>query len=335
MNTDLTSDIRLAYPWALALLVLLPLAWVYARRRVGSNGVLRLSTTAALQSLPYSGKAHLARLLPWARYIAAALLIVALARPQRTQVSEVIDSEGIDLVLSLDVSGSMLAEDFSPNRMEAAKKMAGEFVAGRTGDRIGLVTFGEASLSQCPLTQDHRALTQILNGVRSGSLGQATAIGLGIASAVDRLRQSPGKSKVVILMTDGVNNAGAIDPLTALEVAKAFGVRIYTIGVGSNGMAPSPAPMPDGSTALVMQPVEIDEALLQKIATETGGVYYRATGNDALRAIYASIDKLEKSKAEMTTYREHTELFYPLALVALGLLFLELLLGATVLRGIA
>ena len=335
---DLLSNLQLAYPWALLLLALLPFAALYERRRGSSSkghGAFRLSGTAALQRIPPGGKVRLARLLPWLRYIAAALLIVALARPQRVQVREVIDSEGIDIVLSLDVSGSMLAEDFSPNRIEASKKMAGEFVAGRAGDRIGLVTFGEESLSLCPLTQDHRVLTGILDAVRSGSLGQATAIGMGIASAVDRLRQSSGKSKVVILITDGVNNAGSIDPLTALEIAKAYGVRIYTIGVGTNGMAPSPDILPNGTITTTMQPVEIDEALLQKIAIETGGVYYRATGNDALRAIYASINKLEKSKVETTTFRQQTELFYPFALLALALLFAEVGLRWTMLKGIA
>jgi Ca-activated chloride channel family protein len=242
------------------------------------------------------------------------------------------DSEGVDIVLSMDISGSMLAQDLQPNRLEAAKKVAGEFISSRYTDRIGLVIFSGESFTQCPLTNDQGVLTEQLNGISSGLLKDGTAIGMGLATAVDRLRTSKAKSKLIILLTDGVNNGGLVDPITALEIAKAYQIRVYTIGVGTKGMAP--APVQDIFGNLVMQPteVQIDEELLKRIANETGGHYYRATDNQSLRLIYQEIDKLEKTKVEITSFRRYAELFMPYALTGLILLLLEFILRHTVFR---
>ncbi len=244
---------------------------------------------------------------------------------------ENVTTEGIDIVLATDISGSMLAEDFRPNRIEAAKRVVSDFVSGRPNDRIALVIFSGESFTQCPLTLDHAVLLNLLKDVRSGMVEDGTAIGMGLATSVSRLKDSKAKSRVIILLTDGVNNRGFIDPLTAAGIAQSFGIRVYTIGVGTIGTAPYPVQTPFG-VQYQNVPVEIDEALLMKIAVQTGGQYFRATDNKKLKAIYDEIDRLEKTKIEVTQFRRHSEEFYATAGLAGLLLLLELLLSHTVFR---
>ena len=268
------------------------------------------------------------------RIVALIALSIALARPQTSNTTENIDTEGIDIVLAIDVSGSMLAEDFKPNRYEAAKEVALKFVDQRPTDRMGLVIFSGESYTMCPITIDHNVLKEQISAIHNGMIMDGTSIGMGLATAVDRLRYSKGKSKVIILMTDGVNNMGLIDPNTALEIAKAFKVRIYTIGVGTIGQALVPVPTAMGIQKQ-LQPVEIDEPLLKQMAKETNGKYFRATGNKSLADIYKDIDKLEKTKVDITSYKHYAELFFPFAMIAIICLVLEMLLRYTVFRSIA
>lgn len=328
------KHISFAYPQFFLLLLLLPLlAWWQYRRRKKDQPAIRLTTISGLQKIKPSWKVRFRPALFVLRMAALVFLIVALARPQSSNVRENIDSEGIDIVMSIDVSGSMLAEDLQPNRIEAAKKVALDFVDQRPTDRIGLVIFSGESFTQCPVTIDHNVLKEQIKQVKSGMLVDGTAIGMGLATGVDRLRQTTGKSRVLILLTDGVNNTGLIDPSTALEIAKAYKIRVYTIGVGTNGDAPYPVQGPFG-TQKQMVPVQIDEALLQKISKETGGNYFRATNNKSLADIYKEIDKLEKTRIEISSYRQYSELFFPLALIAIALLVLEGLLRYTVFRSV-
>ncbi|HEX4850905.1 MAG TPA: VWA domain-containing protein, partial [Puia sp.] len=241
------------------------------------------------------------------------------------------NGEGIDIVLCLDISGSMLAQDFTPNRMEAAKNVASEFIDGRPTDRIGLVIFSGESFTMCPLTTDRSVLKSQLFNVQSGLLEDGTAIGSGLATSIERLRSTPSKSKVIILLTDGENNGGLIDPNTAKEMAKSVGVRVYTVGMGTEGFAPVPVQTPAG-VVMQREKVSIDEKLLTQIANETGGKYFRAKDNESLSAIYKEIDKLEKSKIEITTFTKYSEQFFPFALIAAGLLALELILQFTIFR---
>jgi Ca-activated chloride channel family protein len=266
--------------------------------------------------------------------VAFTALVVALARPQTSNTSESIDSEGIDIVLAIDISGSMLAQDLQPDRLEAAKRVAMNFVDSRISDRIGLVIFSGESFTQCPITTDHGVLKNQIAQVKSGMLQDGTAIGMGLATSVERLRTSKAKSKVIILLTDGVNNNGLIDPLTALEIAKAFKIRVYTIGVGTIGKAPVPMTMPDGSIQMQMQDVQLDEPLMKKISVETGGKYFRATSNKELENIYGEIDKLEKTKVEITSYKRFAEHFFTLAMLALACMLLEVVLRYTVFRSL-
>ncbi len=235
--------------------------------------------------------------------------MVALARPRSAEQNTTASSEGIDIVMALDISGSMLARDFKPDRMGAAKQMAGEFVTARAGDRIGLVVFAGESFTQSPLTTDYATLQTLLSRVKSGLIEDGTAIGNGLATGINRLRESDAKSKVIILLTDGVNNRGQIAPLTAAEIAREQGIRVYTIGVGSRGEAPYPALDMFGNMTFVRQRVEIDEDTLREIASMTGGRYFRATDNAALRAIYAEINQLEKSRVEVSQFTTYTEEF--------------------------
>lgn len=328
------KHITFAHPYFLGLLLLLPLmAWWQYRHKQRDNPAMRLTTVAGLRQVGAGGRARLRPLLFALRLLAIAMLSIALARPQSSNTTENIDSEGIDIVLSMDMSGSMLAEDFKPNRIEAAKKVALNFVEQRPTDRMGLVIFAGESFTMCPLTIDHHVLKGQIAQIKNGMLTDGTSIGMGLATAVDRLRQSKSKSKVIILMTDGVNNTGRIDPNTALEIAKAYKIRIYTIGVGTRGQAPMPVQTPMGIQRQ-MVPVEIDEPLLQKMASETKGKYFRATGNKALEAVYDDIDKLEKTKIDITSYKHYAELFFPFACVAVIALLLELLLRYTVFKSI-
>ncbi|UYQ93075.1 VWA domain-containing protein [Chitinophaga horti] len=333
MNLDTWKTIQFAQPEFFWLLLLIPvMIWWFLSRRRTHQAAMNVSSLQGLKGLPVSWKVRLRPLLFVLRMIAFAALVTALARPQTSNTSENINSEGIDIVMSIDISGSMLAEDLKPNRMEAAKKVAQNFIDSRISDRIGLVIFSGESFTQCPITTDHAVLKTQLSQIRSGMLADGTAIGMGLATAVDRLRSSKAKSKIIILLTDGVNNIGAVDPLTALEIAKAFKVRVYTIGVGTYGKAPSPATMPDGSLVMQMQDVQIDEPLMKQIAKETGGQYFRATDNRSLENIYQEIDKLERTKVEITSYKRFAEHFFPLAILALACILLETVLRYTIFR---
>lgn len=327
----LPANFSFAQPYFLLLLLLLPVWWWRQSRRKAAS--LRLTSVSALVRQPKSWKARLLFLLPLLTSLAMAGIIIALARPQTSSLNETVESEGIDIAISLDVSGSMLAEDFKPNRIEAAKKLAAEFIDARPTDRIGLVIFAGESFTQCPVTIDHRVLKEQLAAVKSGLLIDGTAIGMGLATGVDRLRQTTGKSKVLILLTDGVNNTGLIDPQTALELAKTYGVRVYTVGIGTMGRALYPVQTPMGMQKQMAE-VQIDEPLLKQIAQQTGGKYYRATGNESLRQIYKEIDQLEKVKIETSSFRQYKELFFPFALLALVCIGLEMLLRYTVLRSV-
>jgi len=258
-------------------------------------------------------------------------VVVALMRPQSSTSRKDISVEGIDIVLANDLSGSMLAEDFKPNRLEAAKKVAGEFISNRPNDKIGLVIFAGEAFTQCPLTTDHAVLQELLGKLDEGALEDGTAIGDGLATAVNRIKESKAVSRVIILLTDGVNNRGSIDPLSAAEIAKLYKIRVYTIGVGTRGMAPYPFKTPFGVQYQNIQ-VEIDEGLMQKISDMTGGKYFRATGNAKLMEIYKEIDKMEKSKIDVMEFRKKYEEFFPLALLALIIFALELILRNTILR---
>lgn len=333
MNAELWKNIEFAHPAFFWLLLLIPaMIWWTVRSSRKSLGSLQVSSLQGLKGLPVSWKVRFRPLLPALRILAFTALVIALARPQTSNTSESIDSEGIDIVLSIDISGSMLAEDLRPNRMEAAKKTAMEFVDSRISDRIGLVIFSGESFTQCPITMDHAVLKQQIMQIRSGMLQDGTAIGMGLATAVDRLHSSKVKSKVIILLTDGVNNTGLVDPLTALEIAKAYKIKVYTVGVGTIGKAPFPTPMPDGSIQMQMTDVQIDEPLMKKIASETGGRYFRATDNTSLQNIYHEIDKLERTKVEITSYKRFQEHFFPLAMIALACLLLEVVLRYTLFK---
>lgn len=265
------------------------------------------------------------------RMLAISLIFIALSRPQNFSSGETVNSEGIDISMLLDISGSMLAEDLKPNRLEAAKNVIGEFISERENDRIGLVIFSRESFTQCPLTIDYSVLLELLKEVQSGMLEDGTAIGSAIANGINRLKDSKVKSKVLILLTDGVNNSGEVDPITAAQIAKEFGIRIYTIGLGTRGTAPYPVQTPFG-IQYQQVPVEIDEQVLSTISGTTNGKYFRATNNRKLEEIYKEIDKLERSKIDIVSYRNASEKFYIFAELALILLLLEFLLQKFYLR---
>jgi Ca-activated chloride channel family protein len=324
--------VQFANPEFFGLLALLPLLifWYWRNARRDRLGI-RVSTLNVFSSSPRSWRQRARHAVFVLRIAAVALVVVALARPQSSSRSEQVRAEGIDIMLVNDISGSMLAEDLRPNRVEAAKKVAIDFVKRRPNDRIGVVVFSGESFTLCPLTVDHSVVESQIRGTASGQIEDGTAIGMGLATAVNRLKQSTAKSRVIILITDGVNNRGFIDPLTAADIAHSFGIRVYTIGVGTKGLAPYPFQTPYGVRYQNIQ-VEIDEASLRKIAAQTGGKYFRAADNRQLESIYQDIDRLEKTKMEVSEFRRHGELFYPAAATACGLLFLELTLAATLFR---
>ena len=325
------NGIQFANPQFFFLLIpILAIIFWYVWRR-NRDPEIRYSSLGYFNTAPRTLRTKFRHLPFVLRILALFLFIAALARPQSTSHGENITTEGIDIVLATDISGSMLAEDFKPNRIEAAKKVAGEFMDGRINDRIGLVVFGGESFTQCPLTIDHEVVKTLIQELKSGMVEDGTAIGMGLATAVTRLKESKAKSRVVILLTDGVNNRGSIDPLTAAGIAQSFGVRVYTIGVGTIGTAPYPFQTPYG-VRYQNVPVEIDEALLKKIASETGGKYFRATDNEKLKEIYKEIDQLEKTKIEVTQFRRHKEEFYPAAFSGGILFFLEIALSQTIFR---
>ena len=320
------------YLWLLTALV--PMAGYYVWRTLQGGASIQISSVAGVVRAPRTVRYYL-RHLPFAlRAAAFALLVVALARPQDAEQNVRTNTQGIDIMLAIDVSGSMLARDFRPDRITAAKEVAGSFIADRYGDRIGLVAFAGEAFTQSPLTTDQSTLQTLLARIRSGLIEDGTAIGNGLATAINRLRESDAKSKVIILLTDGVNNQGQIAPMTAAEIAKAQGIRVYTIGVGTEGMAPYPAIDMFGNLTFVNQKVEIDEKVLKAISDMTGGRYFRATDKEKLKAVYDEINQLEKSKIEVMEHISYHELFLTWALAALGLLFAEFLLSNLVLKRI-
>ena len=326
------ENIEFANPKLLWLLLLVPLAilW-YVLRHKKQEASLNFSDLKGFANLPTTWKAYFRHLLFVLKVAALALLIVALARPQSSSTNSTSNIEGIDIVMAMDVSGSMLARDLKPDRLTAAKRVASDFVKDRPGDRMGLVIFSGETFTQVPLTTDHGVMLNMLAEMKNGLLDDGTAIGDGLATAISRLKDSEAISKVVILLTDGMNNAGSVDPYTAAEMAKIFGIRVYTIGVGTYGTAPFPQQTPFG-TQIVQMKVDIDEKLLATIANSTGGKYFRANNNQKLDEIYQEIDKLERSKIEVTEFRRLHEEFYPLVAWALALLLLEFLLRKTIFR---
>ncbi|HMK05371.1 MAG TPA: VWA domain-containing protein [Ferruginibacter sp.] len=324
------ENIAFGQPWFFSLLALIPIliGW-YAFRNNRQQGSFIISDSSAKGLSTWkTAFRHLPFVL---RLLAIICIIMALARPQTKFDEQNVEGEGVDIVLCIDVSGSMTAQDLTPNRLEAAKKVAIDFVNQRLTDRIGIVIFSGESFTQCPLTTDRNVLIAAIQNIRNGLLEDGTAIGSGLGTSVDRIRSSKSKSKVVILLTDGENNGGLIDPKTAKEIAKAFQVKVYTIGVGTDGYAQQPVNTPMG---VVMQSgkVSIDEKLLKEIASETGGKYFRAKDNEGLAGIYDEINGLEKSKVEISTITKQTEKYFPFVIAALFFLFLEVLLRFTVFR---
>ena len=317
----------------LLLVLLVPMILWYVFKEKQSHADLQFSSLRAFRGIRHAGRVWLRHLLFACKVLAIVFLVTALARPQSSNSWQTYSSEGIDIVLGLDISTSMLARDFTPDRLEAAKEVATKFILERPQDRIGLVVFAGESFTQCPLTTDQAVLVNLSREVQSGMIEDGTAIGLGLANAVNRLKDSPAKSKVVILLTDGVNNRGSIAPVTAAELAKTYGIRVYTIGVGTYGEAPYPVQTPFG-IQLQNVPVEIDEAVLKQIASVTGGQYFRATDNDKLQQIYNEIDQLEKSKVEVKHFSKREEQYFWFGLVGMLLLVTEALLRYTLLRKI-
>lgn len=306
----LWSDIALQAPMWLLLLEIIPVIIIYRyqKRKIMGQAAVDIPVLA---SLPVSPKAKLAKWVEPLYWTAIALFIIALARPQREYAEEIVKGEGIDIFLVMDLSSSMLARDFDPDRLTVSKQVAIDFVSHRLYDRIGLAVFAAESYTQCPLTHDHNVLINYLQGLECGQLEDGTAIGMGLAAAVNRLKDSDAKSKVVVLLTDGVNNAGYIRPATAADIAREFNIRVYTIGVGSYGQAISPVRRrSDGEYMFALTNVEIDEALLQNISEQTGGKYYRATSKERLQRVYEEIDRLEKTEVEVTVHKEYQELYY-------------------------
>ncbi len=326
------NDITFAYPWVLYFLLIIPLLilWYILKGRKNYASV-KYSSVKIFSEAPVTIRERLKHVPFLLRMIAVGLLIVALARPQSFTSGENVSTEGIDIAMVLDISGSMLAEDLKPNRLDAAKNVIDDFVEGRTSDRIGLVVFAREAFTQCPLTIDYNVLRNLLLQIRSGMIEDGTAIGNAIANGVNRLKDSDAKSRIIILLTDGVNNSGEVDPISAAEIAKTFGIRIYTIGVGTRGQAPYPVQTPFG-TRYQMVPVEIDEEVLKEISSISDGKYFRATNNRALKEIYEKIDKLEKTKIEITSYRNAKELYYSWLSGGVIFLLLELGLSRTIFR---
>lgn len=329
------NDIQFANPELFVLFAIIPILIIlYFFRIKNHKAQIRISTLEHFPRESKTYKEHL-RHFPFVfSLLGISCLFMVLARPQSSLSWQDVTNEGIDIMISMDISGSMLAEDLKPNRLEASKNVAMEFISNRSSDRIGLVTFSGESFTQSPLTTDHSVLKNLFKDVKNGMIEDGTAIGLGLANAVNRLRDSDAKSRVVILLTDGFNNRGSIPPLTAAEIAREFGVRVYTIGLGTNGMAPFPYKNAFGRTAYQNMEVKIDEPTMKEIAKMTGGKYYRATNNRSLQAIYEEIDQLEKSKIEVTEYRKKREEFFPFALIAALFLFLEFSLKNTILKSI-
>lgn len=324
--------------YLLLLLLLIPYLIWYVKFRKRTEATITLSDTWLLKNAPKTLRQRLFWLPMALRCICFVLVVIVLCRPQTHNAWDEREVEGIDIMLAMDVSTSMLAEDLKPNRIEAAKSVAAAFIADRPNDNIGMTIFAGEAFTQCPMTTDHTSLLNLLQSVRTdiasrGLIQDGTAVGMGLANAVTRLKDSKAKSKVVILLTDGSNNAGEISPLTAAEIAKSLGIRVYTIGVGTNKVAPYPMPVA-GGVQYVNIPVEIDSKTLADIAAKTDGNFYRATNNRELRQIYDDINKLERSKLNVKKFSKRYEAFQPFAIAALLALLLEVLLRLTWLRRI-
>lgn len=316
---------QFANPELFWLLLLIPMLGVWYWRP--GNRYYPAQTLSSL--IPFDGghwswRYLLHTSLPVFRLLAIGFLVIALARPQTVMEREEVKAEAIDIVLALDISSSMLARDFEPNRLGAAKQVAQDFISGRRNDRIGLVVFAAESFTQCPVTTDYKVLQDLLQETQSGLLEDGTAIGMGLATGVSRLKKSEAKSKVLILLTDGVNNRGSIDPMTAQRMAKRFNVTVYTIGIGSEGKAPFPVDTRHGQR-FRQKKVNIDEELLETIAEKTGGQYFRATSSEKLRRIYEQIDQMEKTEINVSAFKRYDEEYLPFALLAAGLLGVELI----------
>ncbi len=324
------NDISFSQPLFFALFAILPLLiFYYAKKNNQQTASISVSTIAANGLTSF--KTALRHLPFVCRLFILSCIIIALAKPQTQSQLQQAEGEGIDIILCIDVSGSMTAQDFQPNRLEAAKKVAADFVSIRQSDKIGIVIFGGESFTQCPLTTDTRVLLSAIQNIHNGLLQDGTAIGDGLGTSVDRLRTSKGKSKVVVLLTDGENNGGLIGPDAAKEIAKAFAIKVYTIGVGTEGYAPQPVNTPLGVQVQNVK-VTIDEKLLTQIAKETGGKYFRAKDNESLIKIYDEINQLEKSKVEISSTIKYSEKYFPFVLMALFFILLEVLLRFTVLK---
>ena len=320
------------YPKYLYLLLLLiPLIAWYVIRLSKTQASFKLASSNAFKELKPGLRVYMRHLPFLLRVASIALIIIVIARPQSVNSWEETETQGIDIVLALDVSGSMLSQDFQPDRLQAAKRVASEFIIDRKNDNIGLVIFAGESFTQCPLTTDHKVLLNLLNDIEYGIIEDGTAIGLGLATSVNRLKDSESDSRVVILLTDGTNNSGQIAPLTSADLARSYGIRVYTVGVGTTGMAPTPVQTPFG---IIMQnmPVDIDEKTLTDIAVMTGGQYFRAQDTEGLRQVYDEIDEMEKYLISVQNVTHRKEVFLPYALAALALILMELLLRRTWLR---
>ncbi|MBT3544929.1 MAG: VWA domain-containing protein [Saprospiraceae bacterium] len=330
---NIINNIEFSSPYWLLLLAIIPLMLLY--KYYSKRQEIEPMTFSTLESISglYSWKEKAIKPLPILRYLALAALILAMARPQQTLKEEVVKAEGIDIILAMDLSSSMLAKDFDPDRLTVSKEVAAKFVDKRVYDRIGLVVFAGDSFTQTPLTTDHNILKDFLANIVCGMLDDGTAIGMGLATATNRLKDSKSKSKVIILLTDGVNNAGYIKPLTAAEIAKEYDMKIYTIGVGTTGAALTPVNRRnDGKFVFGMSKVNIDEKLLSEISKMTGGRYFRATDEAMLNSIYDEIDQLEKTEMEVNIFKRYKDIFRIPLMLAFGLLLLEFILRQTVLR---
>jgi Ca-activated chloride channel family protein len=327
------SSISFAQPWILLLLLGLPLLYRYRSKRK-YYAEMKFSSGQGFGKY-VTWRTRWQPILHVFQILSLAMLIIALARPQQVFQKEKVLTDGIDIMMAMDVSSSMLAKDFEEDRLDASKKVAVTFVEKRKYDRLGLVVFGGESFTQCPLTADHDILKQMISSLACGIAAEGTAIGMGLAHAVRRLQKSNSKSKVIILLTDGVNNAGSVDPLQAAAAAQKYGVKVYTIGVGTNGRAKAPvARKPNGGFIYNYVTVEIDEALLTEIANQTGGKYFRATDLASLESIYEQINQMEKTKIEKKSFRKYSEKFYWFVWASMFFIFLYLLLSNTLFRTI-
>ena len=330
---NIIHNIEFSSPYWLLLLAIIPLMLLY--KYYSKRQEIEPMTFSTLESISglYSWKEKAIKYLPTLRYLTLAALMLAMARPQQTLKEEVVKAEGIDIILAMDLSSSMLAKDFDPDRLTVSKEVAAKFVDKRVYDRIGLVVFAGDSFTQTPLTTDHNILKDFLANIECGMLDDGTAIGMGLATATNRLKNSKSKSKVIILLTDGVNNAGYIKPLTAAEIAEEYDMKIYTIGIGTTGAALTPVNRRnDGKFVFGMSKVNIDEKLLSEISKMTGGRYFRATDEAMLNSIYDEIDQLEKTEMEVNVFKRYKDIFRIPLMLAFGLLLLEFILRQTILR---